>query len=438
MKKTSGQKRTRGEDRFIPSRRSGWGKARREYRQLGANHGGGASPLTNALSQAFFGTRRQAHLRNSVLFSSSPDENSPVYVRSHAAENLAPDVSTPQIKVGPIYNEPSQRVIPDFYSHPLAVQADTQLLAYSAFTGIHFTTCQGHDYAPTEWATVGRDYACSLAFDRSRPLLYAAAENLVREVDNSTTCIGQLGVKSYDLERRAETASIGNLQEPHYVLTSAPDGSLIAGNKTMMTVYDPKAGKISGVYKHSSIDQICSIQFSSEHLFAAGQNNGMVHLWDTRYPSKPVKSTPRHTAAVRAMAFSPSHSTIIATGGGAADRTMKIWEVTTGKVLYSVEMRTQVSEVLWLTPGRLATTHGFFGTSVQFWDIDSEFGIRRSVEQPLMDRVLSSVMLTRPRMGGDQSYRFFCLHGSSRLSGYKVSDPDLETSKRPSDKMVLR
>ena len=57
----------------------------------------------------------------------------------------------------------------------------------------------------------------------------------------------------------------------------------------------------------------------------------------------PLHSLTSHMAAVKALAWCPWQPNILASGGGTADQTIKIWNASTGQMLSSTHTQSQVS-----------------------------------------------------------------------------------------------
>ena len=58
--------------------------------------------------------------------------------------------------------------------------------------------------------------------------------------------------------------------------------------------------------------------------------------------ARPVHSLAGHQAAVKALAWCPFQSNLLATGGGTADRCIKFWNTSTGAMLNSIDTGSQV------------------------------------------------------------------------------------------------
>ena len=62
--------------------------------------------------------------------------------------------------------------------------------------------------------------------------------------------------------------------------------------------------------------------------------------------TQPVHSLAGHQAAVKALAWCPFQSNLLATGGGTADRCIKFWNTSTGAMLNSIDTGSQVGTPL--------------------------------------------------------------------------------------------
>lgn len=91
---------------------------------------------------------------------------------------------------------------------------------------------------------------------------------------------------------------------------------------------------ISTISAHAQ--EVCGLKWSpdGQHL-ASGGNDNMLQIWPSitgRNPSQFIYSFNQHQAAVKALAWCPWQNNILASGGGTADRTIRFWNVNTGKL----------------------------------------------------------------------------------------------------------
>lgn len=98
---------------------------------------------------------------------------------------------------------------------------------------------------------------------------------------------------------------------------------------------------------------------SDETQLAFGGNDNIVSVWDMKQ-SPILKFILPHNAAVKAIAFCPWAKSLLVTGGGARDRTIRFWHASTGTMVNSFFADSQVSSLVWsLSTKQLVATFGF-------------------------------------------------------------------------------
>lgn len=76
-----------------------------------------------------------------------------------------------------------------------------------------------------------------------------------------------------------------------------------------------------------------------------------------------------HTAAVKAIAWCPFKSNLLASGGGTADRTIRMWNTIDFTCIKQKETFSQVSCIKWSTNyEELISSHGFSKHNLAIWD----------------------------------------------------------------------
>jgi WD40 repeat protein len=93
------------------------------------------------------------------------------------------------------------------------------------------------------------------------------------------------------------------------------------------------------------------------------------YLWRLAHPD--VQTLRGHTASTHGIAFSPDGQRL---ASASADRTVKLWEVATGKVLRTLQGQTQGAVSLAFSPDgqRLASADSYGGDrTVSIWDLDT-------------------------------------------------------------------
>jgi cell division cycle 20, cofactor of APC complex len=86
--------------------------------------------------------------------------------------------------------------------------------------------------------------------------------------------------------------------------------------------------------------EVCGLKWSPDgSQLASGGNDNMLYIWDQAAQERPVHSMDQHQAAVKALAWCPWQRNVLASGGGTADRTIRMWNTTTGACLNSVDTK---------------------------------------------------------------------------------------------------
>ncbi|KAG8095738.1 hypothetical protein GUJ93_ZPchr0013g36266 [Zizania palustris] len=102
--------------------------------------------------------------------------------------------------------------------------------------------------------------------------------------------------------------------------------------------HDDYISKLAG---HKS--EVCGLKWSYDNCqLASGGNDNRLYVWNQHSAHSVLKFT-EHTAAVKAIAWSPHLHGLLASGGGTADRCIRFWNTTTNMHLNSVDTGSQVS-----------------------------------------------------------------------------------------------
>jgi cell division cycle 20-like protein 1, cofactor of APC complex len=118
-------------------------------------------------------------------------------------------------------------------------------------------------------------------------------------------------------------------------------------------------------------------------LLASGGNDNQLLVWDRRMDSSvPLLELNKHTAAVKAIDWSPHQMGLLASGGGTADRTIRFWnsklpisaslnESSSNNYssLKPIQASSQVCTLAWspLASNEILSTHGFSEHNLSLW-----------------------------------------------------------------------
>ena len=113
---------------------------------------------------------------------------------------------------------------------------------------------------------------------------------------------------------------------------------------------------------HHHRQLVCGIAINRDRSQVAfGSNDNTVSVWDvTKITAPKLQCVLSHTAAVKAMAFCPWTKSLLATGGGTRDRSIKFWHTHSGSLLHTFLAGAQVTCIMWSQYQRqLVATYGF-------------------------------------------------------------------------------
>ena len=80
----------------------------------------------------------------------------------------------------------------------------------------------------------------------------------------------------------------------------------------------------------------------------------------------------QHTAAVKALAWCPHKSGLLASGGGTADKCIRFWNASTGLQLGAVDTGSQVCQLAWSPSSmELLSAHGYSTNTLVVWRFPS-------------------------------------------------------------------
>ena len=88
--------------------------------------------------------------------------------------------------------------------------------------------------------------------------------------------------------------------------------------------------------------EVCGLKWSPDNQYlASGGNDNKLFVWSGAQTT-PMQTYSYHVAAVKAIAWSPHHHGLLASGGGTADRYIRFWNTLTGQPMQSIDTGSQV------------------------------------------------------------------------------------------------
>lgn len=114
--------------------------------------------------------------------------------------------------------------------------------------------------------------------------------------------------------------------------------------------------------------QVCGLKWShDDRELASGGNDNQLLVWN-QHSTQPLLKLTEHTAAVKAIAWSPHQSNLLVSGGGTADRCIRFWNTANGNQLNHVDTGSQVCNLAWSkNVNELVSTHGYSQNQIMVW-----------------------------------------------------------------------
>ncbi|GAB2210918.1 hypothetical protein Droror1_Dr00016207 [Drosera rotundifolia] len=187
---------------------------------------------------------------------------------------------------------------------------------------------------------------------------------------------------------------------------------------------------VSKLVGHKS--EVCGLKWShDDRELASGGNDNQLLVWNL-HSQQPLHKLKEHTAAVKAIAWSPHQSSLLASGGGTADRCIRFWNTTNGSQLNSIDTGSQVCNLAWSkNVNEIVSTHGYSQNQVMVWKYPSLTKVATLTGHSL--RVLYLAMSpdgqTIVTGAGDETLRFWNIFPSMKTPA-QVKDTGLWSMPR--------
>jgi len=250
-------------------------------------------------------------------------------------------------------------IVDDYYlnlidwsaNNTLAVALGSSVYLWNASTGNieQLMELEGSDYVCSlNWIQEGGNMLAVGTFNGPVQLWDAAEAKRVRVMTAHTTRVGSLAWNSYILSSGSRSGQIIHhdvRQREHAVAT------------------------LSG---HSQ--EVCGLKWSPDGKYlASGGNDNMLNIW-AQSPGQmysqpqPLYSFSAHQAAVKAVAWCPWQPSLLASGGGTADRHIRFWNCNTGTCVNSIDTKSQVCALLWSANYKeIVSGHGYANNQLIIW-----------------------------------------------------------------------
>ncbi len=354
-----------------------------------------SSVFANALGEVMFPQWN----RRRILFGPSPSTQVDFSYKEPAPVTL---------EHGSCYAAPG--LVDDFYRNPLvwlqsgvyvALSRDVYRLDPETRQSRLLTTCD--------------QLVSSLAGTHSGEAVFIGSDNekLVQQ-DLASGAISQCpSAKAFSMAMRPETHS-----------------ELAVGGVSVITHVDTRAAKVTRRTWWGTGQKVPGLHWLNSLMIATGDNGDTVRVYDVRSDRDPVCQY-AHLAGIKALSRHPSRNWL-ASGGGIADRTIKIYDYGSRELLSTTNTGSQVCGLSWLNADLLVSSHGFCAESrpVQLWNYNARLRTLTRVaasENAVGDVAGRSLYLAR----NHRSLEFYVASSNQTLTHWKARGVAQDTSKAP-------
>jgi len=230
-------------------------------------------------------------------------------------------------------------------SNILAVGLGTSVYLWSACTSKVTKLCE---LAPQQ------DSVCSVAWTQRGTYLGVGTNSGEVQIWDVAKC-------KLTRTMRGHRSRAGTLAwNSHTISSGSRDRSIL--NRDVRSASD-FSSKLLG---HKS--EVCGLKWSyDEGQLASGGNDNQLFVWNA-HSTSPALRCSEHTAAVKAIAWSPHQHGLLASGGGTADRCIRFWNTVTNAPLQCVDTGSQVCNLEWSkNVNEIVSTHGYSQNQIVVW-----------------------------------------------------------------------
>jgi len=194
--------------------------------------------------------------------------------------------------------------------------------------------------------------------------------------------------------------------------------------------YILSSGERNGVIMHSDVrvadhnvatsqahtQEVCGLSWSPDGKYlASGGNDNLLCIWNSVAGEcfagrSPSLSLTAHQAAVRAVAWCPWQSNILASGGGSEDRCIRIWNCQNGNQLSHYDTKSQVCSLVWNEHYKeIASSHGYPTNQINIWKYPTfdKVGELNGHTERVLQLCLSPEGTTLLSAGADETLRLW-------------------------------
>lgn len=174
----------------------------------------------------------------------------------------------------------------------------------------------------------------------------------------------------FDMNQNCSIHSFGGYNDSILVSDWNENVIIIGGRNGQLSFLDIRTYDSFITEAHE--DAIISAKFGYDNRYiATSGTDSLVKIWDIRSNQEPMLTFAEHKACVKALSWNPVNTDLIATGGGLADREIRIWNASTGETIWNVQTGAQVCNLFWNGEyNEIVSAHGYSTNQLSIWNAD--------------------------------------------------------------------
>lgn len=192
---------------------------------------------------------------------------------------------------------------------------------------------------------------------------------------------------------------------------------------------------------------ICGLKWSPNNgeYLASGSNDNMIHIWPNSpagESTQPIQTLAKHKAAVKAISWCPWKPSLLATGGGTADRFIHVWNMNSFETTASIDTGSQVCSIIWSKQyHEFISGHGHADNQLSIWQYP---GLNKSTDlfghnARILGMSMSPDGQTVVSLGADETLRFWeCFQEDKDLKKKKETNTKENIITHPIRMMSIR